>query len=205
MAQEFGERLRLEREQRQISLESIAAISKVSVVHFRGLESGDVSKWPAGIFRRSFVKAYASAVGLDPEVVLREFLELYPDPVETPPEAPPPPEAVTPASAASLARAAWFITLLDQVSLPPGLRLRFENTARMFAKRHMISAVRNRWAAVSVDAAVILGTGIALFMFVGLFWMPLAIFMFCYYFGSILVVGNTPGVCLAASASDPPC
>ena len=53
--------------------------------------------------------------------------------------------------------------------------------------------------------AVILGTGMALFLFVGLFWMPLAIFMFCYYFGSILVVGNTPGVCLAASASDPPC
>ena len=75
----------------------------------------------------------------------------------------------------------------------------------MFAKRHMIPAVGSRWAAVSVDAAVILGTGIALFLFVGLFWMPLAIFMFCYYFGSILVVGNTPGVCLAASASDPPC
>jgi hypothetical protein len=35
-----------------------------------------------GIFRRSFVRAYAQAIGLDPDAVLKEFLELYPDPVE---------------------------------------------------------------------------------------------------------------------------
>jgi transcriptional regulator with XRE-family HTH domain len=197
MAEEFGERLRHERERRQISLESIAASSKVSVVFFRGLERGDVSRWPAGIFRRSFVRAYAAAIGLDPDAVLREFLELYPDSVEVMPEAtiaePPAPDSPT-ASPVPSPRAK-----------PAGLRLRVADTAGMFTKRHMISAVRGRWAAVSVDAAVILGTGMALFLFMGMFWMPLAIFMFCYYFGSILVVGNTPGVCLAASASDPPC
>jgi transcriptional regulator with XRE-family HTH domain len=210
MVEDFGERLRQERERRQISLESIAATSKVSVVHFRGLERGDLSKWPSGIFRRSFVKAYASAIGLDPDAVVREFLELYPDPVEAQAEAASrepaaPPESAPPSAPARFSRPAWLASLIALLSFTPGLRLRVEDTARTFAKRHVISAVRSRWAAVSVDAAVILGTGIALFLFVGLFWMPLAIFMFCYYFGSILVVGNTPGVCLAAAASDPSC
>ena len=196
MSEGLGDRLRQERERRQISLESIAASTKVSVAIFKGLECGDVSRWPAGIFRRSFVRAYATAIGLDPDAILREFLELYPDRIEVLVEPPTAEAAVAPATAAS--------SLPTAVGLPAGLRLRIANTARMFAKRHMIPAIRGRWAAVSVDAAVILGTGVALFLFVGLFWMPLAIFMFCYYFGSILVVGNTPGVCLAASAYDPP-
>ena len=41
-----------------------------------------VSHWPAGIFRRAFIRAYALAIGLDPDVIVREFLECYPDPVE---------------------------------------------------------------------------------------------------------------------------
>jgi transcriptional regulator with XRE-family HTH domain len=206
----FGERLRQERERRQISLESIAASSKVNVVLFKGLESGDTSRWPAGIFRRSFVRAYATAIGLDADAVVREFLELYPDPIELPlsvdslsQEVAPPGAGPSPSPARSSAARSAFLPAL--FSLPPGLRLRVADTAQMFAKRHMIPQVRGRWAAVSVDAAVILGTGIALFLLVGVFWMPLAIFMFCYYFGSILFVGNTPGVCLAASATDPHC
>jgi transcriptional regulator with XRE-family HTH domain len=190
MAQGFGERLRHERERRQISLDSIAASSKVSVALFKGLERDDLSRWPAGIFRRSFVRSYATAVGLEPDAVVREFLEQHPDPLEAATDA-----HVEPSSP------------LDPAprGLPSGVRVRFADTARVFAKRHMISPVRGRWAAVSVDVAVILATGCAMFLFVGAFWMPLAVFMFCYYVGSILVVGNTPGVCLAASVSDPPC
>ncbi len=51
-----------------------------------GLERDDVSNWPEGIFRRAYVRAYASAVGLNPEVLVREFLEVHPDPVVTQPE-----------------------------------------------------------------------------------------------------------------------
>jgi transcriptional regulator with XRE-family HTH domain len=203
MRQGFGERLRQERERRQISLESIAASSKVNVLLFRGLECGDISRWPTGIFRRSFVRTYATAIGLDPDTVVREFLEVYPDPIDPPFEGPGA-DAAPPAAVAPPHRPSLWAALAARLALPPGLRLRVADTARMFAKRHLIPEGRGRWAAVSVDAAVILGTGIALFLLVGLFWMPLAIFMFCYYFGSILVVGNTPGVCLAAAASDPP-
>ncbi len=80
----FGPRLRQERERRQISLESIAANTKISVSLLQGLERDDVKRWPAGIFRRSFVRAYAQAIGMDPDAVLRDFLERFPDPGAAP-------------------------------------------------------------------------------------------------------------------------
>ncbi len=86
----FGPRLRQERERRQISLESIAANTKISRSLLEALERDDVSRWPTGIFRRSFVRSYAQAIGLDPEEVVREFLERFPDPAAAPPPTPVP-------------------------------------------------------------------------------------------------------------------
>src|SRR5204862_6551309 len=75
----FGSRLRRERERRRIALSSISANTKISVALFEALERDDVSRWPSGIFRRSFVRAYARAIGLDSEATLRVFLEQFPD------------------------------------------------------------------------------------------------------------------------------
>src|SRR4029078_10920845 len=61
-------------------LESIAADTKISVALLRDLERGDVSRWPGGIFRRSFIRSYAEAIGLDGDEILQEFIEQYPDP-----------------------------------------------------------------------------------------------------------------------------
>lgn len=82
MSDTFGARLRESRERRQISLSTIAEQTKIKASLLEGLERGDVSHWPGGIFRRAFVRAYAQAIGLDPDVVVREFVELYPDPGE---------------------------------------------------------------------------------------------------------------------------
>jgi cytoskeletal protein RodZ len=78
----FGGRLRYERERRQINLRSIAETTKIGVPLLEGLERGDVSRWPSGIFRKSFIRSYAEAIGLDPDPVVREFVGLYPDPLE---------------------------------------------------------------------------------------------------------------------------
>jgi cytoskeletal protein RodZ len=81
----FGPRLRQERERRQISLKSIAASTKISRSLLEALERDDVSRWPGGLFRRSFVRSYAQAIGLDPEEILREFTERFPDPSDPAP------------------------------------------------------------------------------------------------------------------------
>jgi hypothetical protein len=80
MKETFGMRLRLQREEQQIPLAMIAEKTKIKLSLLEGLERDDVSRWPTGIFRRSYFRAYASAIGLQPDRVLREFQELYPDP-----------------------------------------------------------------------------------------------------------------------------
>ena len=75
----FGARLRRERERRQIPLPSIAANTKISLGLLQALERDDLSRWPSGIFRRAYIRAYAEAAGLDPVAITHEFLERYPD------------------------------------------------------------------------------------------------------------------------------
>ena len=77
----FGARLRHERERRKIALRSVAENTKIGIHLLEGLEGDNVSRWPSGIFRKSFIRAYAEAIGLDPEPIVREFLERHPDPI----------------------------------------------------------------------------------------------------------------------------
>jgi len=74
---DFGGKMRLARERRGISLRQIAAITKISMAALEALERNDVSKLPGGIFSRSFVRSYATEVGLDPDETVREFLDRF--------------------------------------------------------------------------------------------------------------------------------
>ena len=74
----FGPRLRREREKRGISVDTIAAVTKVSAELWEGLERNDFSRWPSGIFARAFVRDYARAVGLDADEIVDEFCRLFP-------------------------------------------------------------------------------------------------------------------------------
>jgi transcriptional regulator with XRE-family HTH domain len=82
MSESFGARLRQRRDGEAISLTTIAEQTKIKLSLLEALERDDVSQWPAGIFRRAFIRAYAHAIGLNPDDVVREFLEVHPDPVE---------------------------------------------------------------------------------------------------------------------------
>lgn len=74
----FGPRLRAERERRGISLETLAAVTRVSAELWDGLERNDFSRWPSGIFARGFVRDYARAIGLDADELVDEFCRLFP-------------------------------------------------------------------------------------------------------------------------------
>src|SRR5215468_990190 len=74
-AHHFGSRLRMERERRCISLESIVARTKIRKAYLTDLENGDLSNWPVGeVFRRAYIRDYAIAVGLSPETVFADFV-----------------------------------------------------------------------------------------------------------------------------------
>ena len=189
----FGARLRHERERRGIALASIAERTKIAPALLVALERGDVTRWPGGIYRRSFIRAYAEAVGLDPVEVVREFFEHFPDPAAVAPTiaptiggaAEPSPDGVPPASTAAK------------------VRLRIDQPPPLCRRGRLLPDARQRVRAAAVDLATLLVMATAFSAALGDFWMPLAIAMVCYYVGGILLFGNTPGVCLfAALASD---
>ena len=74
---DFGGKLRLARERRGVSLRQIADSTKISVAALEALERNDISRLPAGIFSRAFVRSYAIEVGLDPDDTVREFVERF--------------------------------------------------------------------------------------------------------------------------------
>jgi cytoskeletal protein RodZ len=61
----FGDELRLERERRQVTLETICAVTKVSIRHLQALEAGNYTELPGGVFRKGIVRSYLSALGLE--------------------------------------------------------------------------------------------------------------------------------------------
>src|SRR5437867_11790484 len=78
MAPDVGTKLREARERRGVSLRAIAGATKISMAVLEALERNDVSRLPGGIFSRSFVRAYAVEVGLDPEATIQEFVAQFP-------------------------------------------------------------------------------------------------------------------------------
>jgi len=76
---DFGTFLRQAREQRGVSLQELAVTTKISARVLEALERNDPSKLPGGIFSRSFVRAYAREVGLDPDAAIASFVSAFPE------------------------------------------------------------------------------------------------------------------------------
>ncbi|MBZ5539784.1 MAG: helix-turn-helix domain-containing protein [Acidobacteriia bacterium] len=69
----FGERLKREREMREVSLDEISAATRISNRYLQALESEEWSKLPGGVFARGFVRSIARYLGLDEDSLLAEF------------------------------------------------------------------------------------------------------------------------------------
>ena len=102
----FGDRLRRQRQRKNLSLTEIAATTKVGASHFAALERGDCSRWPGGVYNRAFIRAYAQAIGLDPDETAAEFAECH---------EPPPTKVADPAAGVA-----------DRTPTPSALRIRIE-------------------------------------------------------------------------------
>ena len=69
----FGERLKREREMREVSPTEITNATRISGRFLEALENEDWGKLPGGIFNRGFVRAIARYLGLDEESLLAEY------------------------------------------------------------------------------------------------------------------------------------
>jgi transcriptional regulator with XRE-family HTH domain len=73
----LGERLKRQRERAGVTLATISQDTKVAVSLFTGLEAGDCSRWPTGLFARAYVRGYAEAIGLNADETVEEFLAAF--------------------------------------------------------------------------------------------------------------------------------
>jgi transcriptional regulator with XRE-family HTH domain len=186
----FGARLRQERERRGVALKAIADRTKIAPHMLAALERGELTRLPGGLYRRSFIRGYAAAVGLDPEEVLRDLRECMPDPADAPPATDTTTVSPTAAPAPSATSA---------------VRLRIDPAPQVCRGGSLLTEVRHRVMAIAADFVILGVISTGFWVALDDFWMPLGVAMVGYYGGGILILGNTPGVCLAvAVAHDDP-
>ena len=168
----LGAYLRAERERRGLALRTISENTKVSLPLLEGLEADDISRWPGGIFRRAFVRAYAEAVGLDPDDIFKRFEQQH---------RPPTAEGVAAEPGFGTAEA----TVLEQSG----------RGRRTMALRAVSASKRARLLGTAADltVAMVLAFGSAA---AGsrLLWPVLLIA--AYYAAGVLLTGTTPMVAL---------
>ena len=69
----FGERLKRERELREVSLEEITQATRIGSRFLEALENEEWDKLPGGVFNRGFVRSIAHYLGLNEEAFLGEY------------------------------------------------------------------------------------------------------------------------------------
>ena len=74
----FVGRLRRHRERNHISLDEIASETRIKRELLAALERNDLSGWPRGLYARAWMRAYASAIGIDAIDTVDEFCRLFP-------------------------------------------------------------------------------------------------------------------------------
>ena len=70
---DFGERLKREREMREVSIEELTKATRISVRFLQALENESWDKLPGGVFGHGFVRTIARYLGLDEEALLSEY------------------------------------------------------------------------------------------------------------------------------------
>lgn len=84
----LGARLRQAREARGVSLRELSDQTRIARRYLEAIESDDYKELPGGIFNRSFIKAYAKAVGFNEAEAVSAYMEVARAQGEAPDELP---------------------------------------------------------------------------------------------------------------------
>ena len=72
-ATQFGETFRDARQRRGLTVEQLSSQTTIPVADIEAIEAGVLNALPRAMYRRAEVRAYAEAVGLDPDVALTQL------------------------------------------------------------------------------------------------------------------------------------
>ena len=70
----LGERLKRERESRNITLQEMSESTRIALPNFKAIEDDDFAKLPGGLYNTGCIRAYAQFIGLDPDPLLEAYL-----------------------------------------------------------------------------------------------------------------------------------
>ena len=177
--EDLGAWLRRERERAGVTLETIATRTKVARTLLEALERNDVSRWPNGIFRRAFIRGYASQIGLDPDYAVALFIRAFDGS-----------QSHSPALARAAARAAVSAGAVSSGRAEPSLRL----TLAPEVSRWQEALARLGAATTDLMAPITLALPSGLLGGLSLFWIVLAVVGVLYLTVGTLVLGTTPGL-----------
>lgn len=166
----LGPYLKRERERFGVTLDQIAETTKIKRSLLAALERGDLEKWPSGIFRRAFFRAYTSAIGVDGEALVPEFVRLFPDTSDVKASEPVP------------------------IAFPaPALRLTLDD------EPVVVRAVRSHIAAAAIDTAAIGVLAMVAGMVTGHLWPALALVAIVYHAVATVHGGRAVGARITES------
>jgi len=197
--------LRRARQARGLTLQDIAAITKLSPRVLQRMELGDFEALPPGVLGRAHLRAYASAVGLDADELLRGLADRLP-------------AAVDPVAALRERAREQFA---EQHPVAAALRDRAEGwQRRAIARARHAPAWPSRWSghgrpiAAAIADAIVLGTsasvmlvaaawltrsevGLVLRLALGPLLLACALMALLYYVLSRQLGRSTPGAAIA--------
>ncbi|MBO0993054.1 helix-turn-helix domain-containing protein [Bacillus sp. SD088] len=70
---DLGNRLRMAREEKSLTLDELQAITRIQKRYLSAIEEGNFKVMPGKFYTRAFIKQYAEAVDLEPEVLFDEY------------------------------------------------------------------------------------------------------------------------------------
>jgi cytoskeleton protein RodZ len=71
---EFGDKFRKARESKDLSLDDVSNVTKISARMLQAIEQEDFDQLPGGVFNRGFIRAYAKHLGLNSEDAVNDYL-----------------------------------------------------------------------------------------------------------------------------------
>jgi transcriptional regulator with XRE-family HTH domain len=71
---EFGDKFRTAREKKELSLDDVSNVTKISARMLQAIEQEHFDLLPGGVFNKGFIRAYAKHLGMDPEDAVTDYL-----------------------------------------------------------------------------------------------------------------------------------
>jgi len=162
---EFGDKFRKARESKELSLDDVSNVTKISARMLQAIEEERFDQLPGGVFNKGFIRAYAKHLGLNSEDAVTDYLaclrQAQIDAHEVwKPEAPPPPpiRAAAPAPAKAISPSKPAVTPSPvQVEELPDLQLPRADHIRSKPKEYLDRPSEGMpWRLIAVAAVILI-------------------------------------------------